>query len=333
MKNAKESIWKVFWGLVGISFVFVVIIGLLGWRFDSITLLPDQGASWYYWKLPERDSLIMLIVWAFYLLHQIFVWILIYLSQFGNKGKKGTYRKWLIVGNLIFIALHIVQSHIWYDGLAQDVPVFSSQGSVIVMLVLIIVMENQRRGIFFGKKINKLPLIPDVKSAVKFIRKYHGYFIAWALVYTFWYHPTIATWGHLVGFFYMFLLFIQLSMIYTPVHVNKYWMFTLEVLVLFHGTMVAIGQANNMWPMFMFGFATMAVVTQVYGLGMKAWTRRLIQILYVIGVIVVFGGFTGHRTIDQVHQILWIPIIEYLLVFVFIYFSAFITKLFIKKNT
>lgn len=325
--------WKVFLGLIGISLVFIMVIALLGGRFDSIKLLPDQGAAWYYWKLPKRDTWTMIFVWTFYLLHQVSVWLLIYLMQFGDKSKRYKRRAFLMIANILFIALHILQSHIWYDGLAQDVPVMSSQGSVIIMLVLIIVMENQRRGIFFGRKIKKLPLISDVDSSVKFIRKYHGYFIAWALVYTFWYHPTVSTPGHLVGFFYMFLLFIQMTMLYTKVHMNKYWTFILEVLVLFHGTTVAIGQGNNMWPMFLFGFATMAVVTQIYGLGLKRNYIRIIQAIYLIGVALVFGGYTGHRTLGEVHQVLWIPIIEYLIVFLFIYMSGMITGLIQKKES
>ncbi len=326
-----KKYWKIFWSGILISLLFVAVIGLLGSRLDSIELLPDQGASWYYWKLPERLFWPSLTAWAFYLTHQILVWIFIFLAQFKDKKKREKYRNLLIVTNLVFIALHILQTHIWYEGLAQDVPVMSSQGSVIVMLVLIIIMDSQRRGIFFGKKIGKLPLIGNIQEPVQWIRKYHGYFVAWAIVYTFWYHPTVATTGHLIGFFYMFLLFIQMSMIYTPVHMNKYWMFTLEVLVLFHGTLVAIGQQNNMWPMFLFGFATMAVVTQIYGLNLKKWQLHTIQGIYLLAVIVVFGGFTGHRTIGEVHQVLWIPIIEYLLVFVFIYFFGIISKL-KKKN-
>ncbi|WP_212696004.1 hypothetical protein [Vallitalea pronyensis] len=323
--------WKMFWFGILISIGFVAVIGVLGYRFDSIELLPDQGASWYYWKLPNKEFWPRLTAWAFYIIHQLLVWLLIYAAQFGDREKRKKHRNQLIIVNIFFIALHILQSHIWYDGLAQDVPVFSSQGSVIVMLILIIIMDSQRRGIFFGKKVKRLPIIGSLKEPVTFIRKYHGYFISWAIVYTFWYHPTVATSGHLVGFFYMFLLFIQLSMIYTPVHMNKYWMFTLEVLVLFHGTMVAIGQQNNMWPMFLFGFATMAVVTQIYGLGLPKWLLRTIQAIYLIGVIVVFGGFTGHKTIDQVHQVLWIPIIEYLVVFVVLYGVGGIQKL-VKRD-
>ncbi|MDA7916273.1 hypothetical protein N9B94_03465 [Verrucomicrobia bacterium] len=64
-------------------------------------------------------------------------------------------------------------------GLAQDVSIWSSQWSVIIMLVLILHMENQRRGIVFGKKIRFLT------ETERVVRKYHGYIFSWAIVYTF----------------------------------------------------------------------------------------------------------------------------------------------------
>lgn len=310
--------WKTFWTGIIISLGFVGIIGLLGYRLDSIELLPDTGYSWYYWKLPTKEFWPRMTAWAFYVGHQVMVWLFIWQAQHGERSQRAAKRKALYITNIVFVALHILQTHLWYDGLAQDVPVMSSQGSVIVMLVLILIMETPRRGLFFGKMkfLNKDKLF---KTSISLIKKYHGYFIAWALVYTFWYHPTISTQGHLVGFFYMFLLFIQMSMIYTPVHMNKYFKAMLEVFVLFHGTTVAIGQGNNMWPMFLFGFATMLVVTQVYGLDLPKWGLYLVQGIYIAGVIIVFGGFTGHRVISEVHQVTWIPVIEYGLVFGFLF--------------
>jgi hypothetical protein len=326
-----KKAWVNFWSGIVIALFFIAIIGVLGSRLNAFELLPDQGAFWYYWKLPEKEFWPRLTAWSFYIIHQLLVWLLIASAQFKEASKRIYYRKRLIFVNIFFVALHILQSHLFYDGLAQDVPVFSSQGSVIVMLVLILIMDNERRGLFFGKKITSLPIIGSIKEVTAFIQKYHGYFISWAIVYTFWYHPTIASGGHLVGFFYLFLLFIQMSMIYTPVHYNKKWAFVLEVLVLFHGTTVAIGQQNNMWPMFMFGFATMLVVTQIYGINLSKITIKTVQLTYLAGVFVVFGGFTGNRTIGQIHQVLWIPIIEYLLVFVFLFLIGGVLK--IKKKS
>lgn len=298
------------------SVVMTLLVFLLNYRFSEINLLPDQGASWYYWKLPERDFFVMFIVWLLYAAHQVTVWVLL-VRQRNTKSQKDTIT--LLLVNAVFIILHFIQSHIWYDGLAQDVPVWSSQGSVIVMLVLILLMDNKRRGLFFGYKIK------GFNDVTTFVRKYHGYFISWAIIYTFWYHPMVSTNGHLMGFFYLFLLFIQLSLAYTKIHTNKYWMFLLEVMVLIHGTTVAIDQAQNMWPMFLFGFGFIMVVTQIYGLGLSKLHIRLIQAIYVIAVVYIFG-FSEFRELKDIHQITWIPVIEYGLVFVFMIIGELLLK-------
>jgi hypothetical protein len=318
-----EKIKKEFKLSIGVSLCIVFLIWLLGPLLDSVKLLPDQGASWYYWKLPTKEFLPRFTAWFFYLLHQVVVWFGIY------KLRKEKIKKWnyfLLISNLAFVLVHLLQTHLWYDGLANDVPVFSSQGSVIVMLVMVLIMENDRRGLLFGWKV---PGFKDVKS---FIRNYHGYFIAWAVIYTFWYHPMVSTSGHLVGFFYLFLLMLQLSFAYTPIHMNQKWTFLLEVLVLFHGTTVAIQQGNNMWPMFGFGFAFLAIATQIYGIGLSKKVRLGIQFLYVVGALIVFSGLTGHREFSEIHQITWIPVVEYGLVFVMLFVLKPVLMLFKKES-
>ena len=182
---------------------------------------------------------------------------------------------WALAASAFFILLHFVQTHIWYDGLAQDVSIFSSQGSVIVLLVWILLMENSRRGMFGGKKL------PIKQEIIRFARKYHGYFFAWATIYTFWYHPMVNTSGHLIGFLYMFLLLLQGSLFFTRIHVNRYWTVVLEVSVLIHGTLVAVMQGNGIWPMFAFGFAGIFVMTQMHGLGLRPWRSGLILAVYI----------------------------------------------------
>ena len=71
--------------------------------------------------------------------------------------------------------------------------------------------------------------MPIKQEIIRFARKYHGYFFAWATIYTFWYHPMDNTTGHLIGFFYMFLLLLQGSLFLTRIHVNKYWTVVQEV--------------------------------------------------------------------------------------------------------
>ncbi|GAB4194841.1 MAG: hypothetical protein OHK0022_11190 [Roseiflexaceae bacterium] len=299
------------WGGVVFSLVFTAIIWWAGQRLASVQLLPDQGPSWYYWKLPEPTFWTRATAWGGYLLHQIASWGLIYYAQTRVKRyAKGLHPVNIIAlaVNALFILLHFVQTHIWYDGLAQDVSIFSSQGSVIVMLVWILLMENRRRGMFFGKPA------PISQEIVRAARTYHGYVFSWAAIYTFWYHPMETTSGHLIGFVYMFLLLVQGSLFFTRAHVNRWWTFALEFMVLVHGTLVAVVQAGTQgfWPMFFFGFLGIFIITQMHGLGLSARVRWGLFALYAGLAAWVYSW----RGLDKINEIIRIPLIEYVCVLV-----------------
>ena len=226
------------WIGVGVSVVLTALIfwvasGLGGFR---AALLPDKGPAWYYWKLPHPELWATITMWAGYAVHQILCWVFIARIQKEKQSLMseniGKYNAALLITNGVFIVLHMLQTHFFYDGLAQFVPVFTSQYSVIGMLVLILILAIPRRGLFFGKKM-KFP-----QRAMKGIAKTHGYYIAWALIYTFWFHPMEDTWGHILGFFYMFLLMVQMSLAYTKVHTNLKWIAVLESAVALHGTVI-----------------------------------------------------------------------------------------------
>lgn len=151
-----------------------------------------------------------------------------------------------------------------------------------------------------------------MKESTRVLRKYHGYYFAWATIYTFWYHPMVSTPGHLLGFLYMFLLLLQGSLFFTRMHTNKWWMITQETLVVIHGSLVAFSNAPNLWQMFCFGFAGLFVVTQMHGLGLSIRTRWIFLLVYVSAVGIVFSKIG----IQHLHQITWIPVTEYAVVFV-----------------
>ncbi len=299
---------KALWGGVIFSFLFTGLVWLLRGAIPAIDFLPDQGASWYYWKLPEATFWSRATAWGGYLLHQIAFWGLIYTAQKANTKYTSGLHRFNIAAlalNAVFIVLHLLQTIFFYDGLAQDVSIWSSQGSVVLMLIMILLMENQRRGLFFGKKVSFL------KETARVARKYHGYIFAWAVIYTFWYHPMETTTGHLIGFLYTFFLMVQGSLMFTRAHLNRWWTLVLEISVLIHGTLVAL-QTNTMWPMFFFGFAGIFVVTQMYGLGLNKYWRFGFIAAYIAGVLIVYSG----RGWENVNEIVRIPVIEYLLVFV-----------------
>ena len=152
--------------------------------------------------------------WFFYGLHQLTMWGLIFYAQRSQPKYRHTLHEinwWALGLNGFFCLLHIVQTHIWYDGLAQHVSIWSALVSVAIMLIWVLLMETPRRGLFFGKKP------PFSKSIIRAAKKYHGYYFSWAIIYTFWYHPTEATWGHLMGFSYIFVLLLQGSLFLHPI--------------------------------------------------------------------------------------------------------------------
>ena len=293
---------------------------------DQVNLLPDQGAAWYFWKRPDPNFASQASAWCGYLVHQFFIWGVIIWAKKNREALKDRTKlhfiNWVaLAGTAAFGVLHFFQTAIWYDGLAQNVSVFSSQASVILLLVVVLMIEAPRRGLFFGTgRKNFIGVKP-------FLIKYHGYYFSWAVVYTFWFHPMETTWGHLFGFFYTFLLMIQAGFIFTRVHTNRWWTLTLEVLVLFHGVVVALLAGQEFWTMFLFGFLAMFIVTQMHGLGLSRLLRWFFGGLFLIALIVIYS----ERGWGQAHEILRIPVIDYILVFVLTALILIIKRL-VRKN-
>ncbi len=300
-------------------------------------LPKEERASHYEWKLNQPTAWTRLSAWGLYALHQAAAWSMI---AWGARRKRRAAAAGertvtdrldpagigFFAVNAVFGLLHVAQTHLFYDGLAQDVPVWTSQGSVIVMLVLALIMQNDRRGLFFGKRV------PMPRGAADFVKKYHGYYVAWALVYTFWFHPTTGTFGHLVGFFYMFALLAQGTLLYTRIHVSLKWSALLEGLVLLHGASVAfMGQRSPLWTMFASGFGFMFVATQLWGLKLPKPVAWALVGLYAAAVAILYSGVLGglgplfSQRPSQVHQALWIPFTLYGLVIPFLALAALLS--------
>ncbi|MEU3645874.1 hypothetical protein AB0E59_20995 [Lentzea sp. NPDC034063] len=296
------------WGVVA-SALLTGLVWVLGQRLHGIALLPDQGASWYYWKLPDPTFWTRASAWLGYAAHQLVSWGLIYYAQTRvRRYTTGLHRLNVVAlaANGAFVGLHALQTQVFYDGLAQDVSIFSSQGSVVLLLVVVLLMENRRRGLVLTWSA------PISAQVVGFARRYHGYLFSWAAIYTFWYHPMESSSGHLIGFFYMFLLLVQSSLMFTTSHTNRWWTLTLELLVAAHGTLVAVMNSgpNGMWPMFFFGFVAIFVLTQMHGVGLSRGVRWWIGGTYVVAALAVYSW----RGLGRIDEVVRIPLIEYLLV-------------------
>ncbi|MFC1995648.1 hypothetical protein ACFLVM_02085 [Chloroflexota bacterium] len=313
------------------SIFFTTLVWLLGPNLGHFvdTFLVDKGASWYYWQLPSRDSLGMVIVWALYLAHQFSIWAAIYFAYKNLHGFREVswwglpkYSFVALAINTVFVFLHLLQTQFWFDGLAQDVPIFTSQYSVIIVLAVVLILENPRRGFFLGWKARK----PFTAQVTAFFRRIHMYVFAWALVYTFWFHPMAVDPQLISGFLYMFLLFTQMTVAWTPVHLKRNWIVLLESYVAIHAAIVAVFNTSFfnspvMWPMFLSGFTFMFIFTYIYAFRVSRkiyWLTTAVYVLFLIWLYLPEPlGYGRSLAYLMRLEFLWIPIILHALAWLF----------------
>ncbi len=279
--------FRLWWGLAGCAGLMGLIL-VLGPYSEGVVLEPDRGNFWYYWQRADATVWSRLSAWLPYAAHQLGMWWLIAQAREARPRYIFGLHWFNILAlalNGAFIVVHILQTKLFYDGLAQDVHEATSMFSVILMLLLILLMENRRRGLFFGRSVRFLHTAGDAT------RRYHGYYFSWAIIYTFWYHPIELTSGHLAGFAYMFLLMLQGSLFFTRFHTNRWWTMSLETLFVIHACLVAwfILQQEQVGPTAMFLFGGMAVflITQLHGLGLTARAKWAIA-TPLLGVMAIF---------------------------------------------
>ena len=77
LKAPRQDTNAALWG-VGATLVLTFTIWMAAPLLKDIVFLEDQGASWYFWQLPERTAMGVFSAWFFYGLHQITMWGLIF---------------------------------------------------------------------------------------------------------------------------------------------------------------------------------------------------------------------------------------------------------------
>ena len=324
-KIKSKSAFYVWLGGIIFGLLFTLLIWVLGPNLNHFTfiLLPINNINWYHWKLPIRNFWAMAIVWIFYLANQFLIWGAIYWAQKNLTKEKVNptydltkYNIAVISISIFFIFLHLLQTQIWFDGLAQDVPIITSQGSVIIMLAIALILLNPVQGMFLGRKAGK----PFTKQVTEFFQHNHMYIISWALIYTFWFHPMANDPQLLTGFFFMFLLFTQMSLAYTKIHLDLRWLVLLQSWVAIHAVFVAVYNTlffnnSDMWPMFFLGFAFMFVFTYMYALNVKKHVKWLVTSAYILFLILIYTpvpyGFGRDPSFLLRLEFIWIPLILY----------------------
>lgn len=299
------------WGIIFSVVASLAVLALGTWLLQFELATPDGNAFFYDWKLAEPTFLSRASAWLGFGFHQLLIWLTIWWAieksprTYTNTLKPVNVVSLLI--NAVFIVLHYIQTAVFYDGIAQDLPSWTAQGTVIMMLFIILAMENRRRGLFFGKKVTFR------QEFYRWMRDYHGYTFSFAVIYTFWFHPMVPTWGHILGFMHVMLVMLQGSLMFTKIHLNKKWIVINELFVLPHAAIVAVEQGLGLVNMFALGFLTMFIVTQMHALNLKPMVKNLIYAGFVITLIIVYGFAQPAFTANEVIRI---PFIEYGLVFV-----------------
>lgn len=316
-----------------ILFLTMLVFSLLLYPFSMIfnshiKFSPDRGPSWYLWKTTHWDWVNVICVWSLFIIHFIGnIYLIIKIQRFKPRGFNNFHVK-LYFFNVIFIILHYVQTALNFDGLAKYIPIWTSQGSVIVLLVVMLVMLSPLRGFIFGKKINS--------SIVKPLYPIHGFFFVFAITLTFWYHPLYFTFGHLLGFIYIFILMAQYMMVTLKPHTNIKWLSLIETFVFIHAIVIAVVvQKSANWEIFAFGFATIFMFSTIYGLIKNKNLIIKLQIgfglIYITYYIITI--ILGMNKLFDLVQIIFIPLTEYGFALLLILILSFLTPLITKKTT
>lgn len=214
-----------------------------------------------------------------------------------------------------------------------DLALFAGVSSIMVAFIF----ESRRRGLIF----TYTPESNLFKEFVTFFKHYHGYLSSFGMVLTFWYHTMECTFAHMTGFFHIFLLLWQSSLIYQQAHRNRYWTATIEMWIILHAAIVSYFQDYPfIHQMFVASFALLFIMGPVWGLPVvkryiegedeRAGERRKfrffamltgLMLLYVFGVAI---PVYRNQPFYYVFGVTGLPLLYYLFIgYYFIFFKYF----------
>ena len=79
-------------------------------------------------------------------------------------------------------------------------------------------------------------------------------------------------------------------------------------MVIPHAVIVAYYQGNQLWPMFLFGFSMVFLITQMHTFKMIPLLKISIAISFAL---VVIGTYSYFGRLEQLHEIMRIPLLDY----------------------
>lgn len=286
-----------------------------GGRFDIVGF--DANVVAYAYKLKNPKLINAVVPWTGYLLHNFSIWGILYKAM--NEKPEYTnhlqwFNKWMLAVNGFFIILKYSTSLMFYNGLSATLSLGWGIATVGVMLMMVLAMYTNSRGMCFGRCKGGA----KTNEAARFLRKYHGVFISFALINDFWFHPFEGTAGHLLGIMNDCMLMWQMSMIYNRAHRNKWWCLALEIMVLPHSAIIALNRSNDLnrpqiSGMFGFAYCLILVCTQMHGVDISKAGKWALALLFVVSCTATYGlgGLRG-KELKDIHEITRIPTMSYM---------------------
>lgn len=345
--------------LICATLIFLFVIHSLAPRLRKVfPPLPIwRGVLWYRWRsLPSPQALAFSpftgisfpyslqlrakSAWIFFTLHFIFMTSMVLWSQnkhsttdshncpqpaspdwCGWSTHLDTINCVTIIGNILFAILRIVQTHIWYDGLAHDVSEVTSMGAVFIVVAIAILMQQTERGIVFGYSLQSETFI----LLTNIMRRFHGYIFVWGILFVFWYHPVETGGAHLSGFFITILFLIQGCLMFTTSHLNILWRTILECSIIFHAVVVELPRTHrDSWRMFVSGGLATFIISQMHAFPVSFLTKSALATLCSTFVFYLYRDTKGRWK-----ETSRIPMSYYLFIIIF-YFILYITYMLVS---
>jgi len=253
--------------------------------------VPDEGCN-------VDPKIGQIISWVMYIPHQLIQWWILYKAQQEKpKYQEGWrwFNWWMLYTNAFFMGLKLLSNALTYNAMSSHLPLWFGQGAVFNMLLIVLAMQVPVRGMCCGscsrgckvgsKQISKGEYWTEMAM---FMRKYHGYYIAFGVTSDWYYHPLESSPGHLSGIANDLMILWQTICIYTPAHRNKWWCIACEFIVTFHGPLIALGRGGGA-GMFGFGFTIVFMCSGQWGLPLNKATRAMLASLF-FGLLVANYG-------------------------------------------
>lgn len=234
--------------------------------------------------------------------------------------------------NAFFIPAKIITNYYTYSAMSSHLPLWFGQGAVFTIVLIVMAMQVPVRGMCCGycKRGCSVGRLTCCKGGdtwtemATFLRKYHGYYIAFGVTSDWYYHPMESSLGHLSGILNDQLFFWQMIVMYTPVHRNKYWCMACEFAVLLHGPLVALNRGGGA-GMFGFGFTVVFLVTGQWGMPLHWATRLMFLVVFLAFLFMNYGlgwskGFENEPVgLKDMHEITRIPMLYYMVMMLYFF--------------